>query len=114
MINIISNIKRYIYQIKNTERRKNYVIKFQKIPSNISFSGNTTWEETLSGTIQKVILDYVSERNDILITKMVIKPAYSVSYIKFKATVSGYKHMFSFFTHPDVASELELISQFKI
>ena len=102
------------HQVKNTEKRKNYVIKFQKIPSNISFSGNTTWEETLSSTIQKVILDYVSKRNDILITKMVIKPAHSVSYIKFKATISGYKYMFSFFTRPEVETELELISQFKI
>ncbi len=114
MFNSIKKIKQYIYQIKNTEKRKNYVIKFKKIPSNISFSGNTSWEETLSSTIQKVVLDYVSEREDILITKMVIKPAYSVSYIRFKATISVYKYMFSFFTHPEVATELELISQFKI
>lgn len=111
MFNPITKIKRCIYQIKNIEKRRLYVIKFKKIPSDIS---DSTWQETPSSTIQNVILDYVSERDDILITKMVIRPAHSVSYIRFKATISGYKYMFSFFIHPDVVTELELISQFKI
>lgn len=115
MSNFITKIKQFISLAENDEKREFYVIKFRKVPTNIySFNGDTFWEETTSNGVQQTILDYVSEFDDILVKKMVIKPAHSVSYIKFRTNVKGYNYMFNFFTRPDVEPHLELISQYKV
>ena len=99
----------------DSNKLKSYTIKFKKVKldEQIDFILGDSWSEKSNNAVYKLLTNYFAEDEDIVIKQIFARNASHTSYIKFKATISGYNKVFSLFTNEDVAKSLKILSAYK-
>ena len=105
-----------IKRLFNPSGMKNYTIKFKKCiyDTYIDEYGDLCWYEASSNSIHNNFITFFENNEEVIIKKIVVKDSNCTSsYIKFKATLEGYREVFALFNREDYVKRLKIVSPYK-